>query len=1033
MVIRISRIALRLLAVLLALAAVAGGFFAWLLLSGPVSLPWLTPYLERELSNHSAVVAIDDTQLRLGKDRSLDLIAAGVRVSDSRDRLMSKLPEVEIGLSTSAMLLEGAIAVKRIEATAPSLMLTRREDGSIGFGDEGRPTDATGVDISSLLTNLLISSESTERWGHLEEIRISGGELVLDDRTFGRTLGARDANLRIARLPGGVSADLQFKIEQATQPATVHGSATHQEGQDRIDVEFNFEDFTPARLSDFTPDLPLAAIRLPLSGKVRGVVSLDGERLPIWFDLTAQPGMIELFQLELDALPVAAMEVRGMLAADFEGMVIDRLSFSSNGAHLSGHGEVAWRNGQPTLSADLEAENVAARDLERFWPPREGSQARKWVTENITGGVVPKARAKLRFGPGELGQRPLPEHTLDGEFVFEDVTVRYFDAMPPLVGAEGSATFTGQRMDFDVTTGHVGDLIADQGSIVITGIGIKGRDTTQLEIATRVTGPVDQALELIDQPPLEFASKVGIAPDAAVGQVAADLRIGMPLHRDLEPSEVRVAAQAAITNGALAGTPLNLSDGQLTLTVDNQGVDVVGEAVIEEVPLKLDLRENFGDAAFRRRYHIEGVPELAALERIGLELPIAADGRVAVNATITEASNLHEVALALDLAQVAIDVPRIGWRKDAGEPGTLDASMVIPAEGPIQVTDFQIATPTLRAEGSLEAQTSPFRIEQLRLDRLRLGETDATVLLRRDLSDLPTGYAVEVSARTLDLSALLSDALDDTAETSTPFRLGLHADRLQLDGRMLEQVDANLVRDAAGWRWADVTGRLSDGGEVKLSLVPEGDQRKLRLTSTDAGHLLRSLHQTRRIEGGQLKLEATIARQRPDLVAEGTLEVSDFRILDAPILARLLTLASPTGIGDLLTGEGLWLEQIEAPFALHGHELELPKGRMYGSQLGLTFQGRVDLETDTLDLEGAVVPLYGINWTIGQIPVIGDFLRGAEGEGAFAATYTIRGPMDDASVMVNPLAALAPGFLRELFTGLREGTLEPPELPRQNR
>ena len=64
--------------------------------------------------------------------------------------------------------------------------------------------------------------------------------------------------------------------------------------------------------------------------------------------------------------------------------------------------------------------------------------------------MVPKARAALRFGPGELGQKPLPEHTLDGEFVFEDLTVRYLDAMPPLVGASGRATFTGQRMDFDV-------------------------------------------------------------------------------------------------------------------------------------------------------------------------------------------------------------------------------------------------------------------------------------------------------------------------------------------------------------------------------------------------------------------------------------------------------------------------------------------------------------------------------------------------------------------------------------------------------
>ncbi|HZA66946.1 MAG TPA: AsmA-like C-terminal domain-containing protein [Geminicoccaceae bacterium] len=1030
MVIRISKILARLLALLVAGALVALGFFAWLLLSGPVSVAWLTPYLERELGNESTVVAIDDTRLRLGRDRSLDLLALGVRVSGRDGRLLSELPEVEIGLSTSAMLLDGAVALRRIEASAPSLVLTRREDGSIGFG--GDPERTARFDLGSLLADVLASAEGAGKWRYLEEIRVTGGELGLEDRTLGRTLRARNAELSITPSANGINADLNFEIEQTTQPASFHVSAAHSDGQDRVEIEVGFESLLPVEFADFAPDLPLDAIRLPLSGKLSGAVSLvEGERSPTRFDIAAQPGTVELDHLGLAPLPVDALEVQGMLAADLAGLVIDRLGFSSNGARLTGRGEVAWRNGEPTLRADLEAENVAARDLERYWPPREGREARQWVTENITSGRVPKARATLRFEPGELGQKPLPEHTLDGEFVFEDLTVRYLDAMSPLAGANGRATFTGQRMDFDVEAGRVDDLVVDRGSVVITGIGIKGRDTTQLEIAAEVTGPVAQALALIDQPPLGFASKIGIAPAAAAGQVETDLRIGMPLHRDLEPSEVRVAAQAAIENGALAGTPVNLSDGQLTLSVDNEGADLVGEAIIEEVPLRVDLRENFGAAAFKRRYRVGGAPDLATLQRLGLDLPFAADGSVGVEATITEGVGVHEVELALDLAPAAIDVPRLGWHKPAGEPGTLDAAMVVPADGPLQVTDFRLASPTLRAEGSLQAQVAPFQIERLQLDRVRLGESDATVVLRRDGG---AGYEIEVNARTLDLTTLLSEENGADSEAPTPLRLGLRADRLKLDRKTLNQVSADLVRDSEGWRWADATARLPDGGDLELSLVPEGDQRRFRLTSTDAGNLLRALDQTGRIKGGQLTLDATISRQRPSLVAEGTLEASDFRVLDAPILARLLTLASPTGIGDLLGGEGIWIDQTEAPFTLRGDQLVLGRGRMYGSQLGLTFQGEVDLEAESLDLDGTVVPLYGVNWTIGQIPILGQFLRGSEGEGAFAASYTIRGPFDDASVSVNPLTALAPGFLRELFTGLQQGTLEAPEMrPTQGR
>lgn len=1026
MVIRISRFLLRLVELALAIAAAGLAVGAWLLLSGPVSVPWLTPYLERALSDQ-ATVAIDDTWVRLGDDRLLEFTAVGVRLSDASGRPVGELPEVAVGLSTSAILLEGDVALTRIEAATPRLVLTRREDGSIGVGDLGQTTNAAAFDIGLLLNQLPTLLES-ERWRYLEAIRMSGGELVLEDRKLRRSLRVQDAELSIVPRTDGADARLAFKIEQATGLATVDVAATYRRAGDRIEVEVAFADLLPAELADYAPDLPLAGIRVPLRGKVRRVVVLDGDPSATRFDVTAGSGTIELPQLGLEPLQVSAIAARGELAADLGGLVVDRLSFSAGGAHLGGSGEATWRDGAPTLNADLEAENVTAADLERYWPPDEGREARKWVTENITAGVVPKARATLRFGPGELGQKPLPEHTLDGEFVFEDLTVRYLDTMPPLVGVDGRATFSGQRMDFDVAAGHVGDLVVDQGGIVITGIGIKGRSTTQLEIATTVRGPVEQALDLIDRPPLGFAAKVGIAPETTAGRVTTNLRIGMPLHRELEPSEVRVAAEATIEDGAIAGAPINLSDGQLALTIDNQGADLSGTASIEDVPLKVELRENFDEGASGRRYRIEGTPEVAALERLGLALPIAADGSIGVEATITEAASRHEVRLALDLTPAAIDAPEIGWRKQPGEPGSLEASLVIPANGPMEVLDFRLKSPTLRAEGDLIAQVSPFQIERVRLDRVQLGQSDGRLVLRHGDS---AGYDIEIDATTLDLTAFLAGENDDGLDATTPVRLEVRADRAILDGRTFDQVRADLVRDPDGWRSADVVARLPEGGEVKLTLVPDGPEpeRRLRLVSSDAGSLLRALHETGRIEGGQLTLDAVLSQQRPSLVAEGMIEASSFRILDAPILARLLTLASPTGVGDLLTGEGLWLDRLEMPFALRGDELQLKKGRMYGSQIGLTFEGKVDLDADTLDVEGTVVPLYGINWTIGQIPVIGQFLRGNEGEGAFAASYSLRGPVDDPTIRVNPLTALAPGFLRELFAGLRAGTLEPPEMP----
>ena len=81
----------------------------------------------------------------------------------------------------------------------------------------------------------------------------------------------------------------------------------------------------------------------------------------------------------------------------------------------------------------------------------------------------------------------------------------------------------------------------------------------------------------------------------------------------------------------------------------------------------------------------------------------------------------------------------------------------------------------------------------------------------------------------------------------------------------------------------------------------------------------------------------------------------------------------------------------------------------------MTAKGQLDLATRTADLQGTIVPAYFFNSLLGDIPLIGKLFSPERGGGLFAATYAVRGSLDDPSVSVNPLAALTPGFLRGAF------------------
>ena len=138
-------------------------------------------------------------------------------------------------------------------------------------------------------------------------------------------------------------------------------------------------------------------------------------------------------------------------------------------------------------------------------------------------------------------------------------------------------------------------------------------------------------------------------------------------------------------------------------------------------------------------------------------------------------------------------------------------------------------------------------------------------------------------------------------------------------------------------------------------------------------------------------------------------------MVGAPLLARLLNALSVSGLLDLLSGEGLVFSQLAGDLTWSEDRIDLDDIRTSGGALGLTVAGPIDLANNSLALEGTIVPVYGINRILGLVPVLGDLLSGGKGQGLFAATYHLTGSASQPDVSVNPLAVLAPGFLRNLF------------------
>jgi hypothetical protein len=169
------------------------------------------------------------------------------------------------------------------------------------------------------------------------------------------------------------------------------------------------------------------------------------------------------------------------------------------------------------------------------------------------------------------------------------------------------------------------------------------------------------------------------------------------------------------------------------------------------------------------------------------------------------------------------------------------------------------------------------------------------------------------------------------------------------------------------------------------------------------------------LQDGSLTIDGAYDDAKPGHPLQGTARLKDFRVTRAAGLGKLLQAMTLYGVVDVLRGPGLGFTQLVAPFTLSDDVLELTDARAFSPSLGLTVRGRIDLDANTADLQGTIVPEYFFNSLLGYMPLVGRLFSPERGGGLFAARYWLRGNLDDPEVGVNPLSALTPGFLRGVF------------------
>ncbi len=209
--------------------------------------------------------------------------------------------------------------------------------------------------------------------------------------------------------------------------------------------------------------------------------------------------------------------------------------------------------------------------------------------------------------------------------------------------------------------------------------------------------------------------------------------------------------------------------------------------------------------------------------------------------------------------------------------------------------------------------------------------------------------------------------------------------------------------------------KLSPNSNLEIIINPnKSNDINLVVSGNDAGELLRKGKYYKNGYGGIFKASIFYKNR---MKISGSLQIEDFRIKDAPVLAKIISSASIIGLLDNLNGNGLLFTKIEGSFDYKDGELTLNDGVAVGPSLGLTMAGyeRYGKKQNTINVNGLVSPVYIINGVVKAIPLIGKVLGGEKGEGVFGVSYKVQGNSSNPRVLVNPLSILTPGVFRKIF------------------
>lgn len=359
---------------------------------------------------------------------------------------------------------------------------------------------------------------------------------------------------------------------------------------------------------------------------------------------------------------------------------------------------------------------------------------------------------------------------------------------------------------------------------------------------------------------------------------------------------------------------------------------------------------------------------------------------------------------SIDLGAAELDVKAIDLTKKAGVESGLNLIVAVKDAKKIQLKNIELWQKEAKKNiakitADLEFETAPFLLRNLELKNNNFGKNNYALTYKTDKKTAM--QRISLRAQQLNFTPFLEKKSLAAAPTNKNFpnsQIQVAVNNISL---LRNKSVKNLYLSLSCKNGFCGSG-IAKGNYGKKQLFdlrtvknPADNSNMIEGRVFDIGYLAEALGLSNTVSGGEaeIKIQNKIVKKKQVFAGQITVD-EDVTIYENAVVKRLSKNDLFSQVKDkIFSNDKTTFSSVKIDFALRDKHLELKSLLANNYKIGITAKGTLDLQNNTYQIKGMIIPGFIINnlFGIGKIPILGNvisgLLTGGEGGGVFGIRY----------------------------------------------